>query len=232
MLGIIIPHYKNKDQLKKCQDAISKQDYHDIMVNVQDNTDDNKGFTKACNTGIKELFDECDYFVILNQDCYLKEDAITKMVAFMKRNPKCGIAGVKQLHAGNPDSIIHGGCTQAFPHGRHLGGRVSQGDCVKDGQMPWVNGACLITRKSTIIDIGLMDENFVLICSDSDWCYTARQRGWQVWYIADAECLHEQGVSLGSQDEKMTTQMKLDTLSFREKWVSAGNYRELSREIF
>ena len=232
MLGVIIPHYKNKEQLKKCEEALEKQTYHDVLVTVVDNTDDNKGFTRACNTGIKKLFDECEYFVLLNQDCYLKENALQNMVRFMEANPKCGIAGIKQLQAGNTDRIVHGGCTQAFPHGRHLGGLVSKGDCEKNQKMPWVNGACLMIRKSTVIDIGLMDENFVLICSDSDWCYTARMRGWEVWYIADAQCLHESGVSSGSEDEKINTQMKIDTLNFREKWVSAGNFRELSMEIF
>ncbi len=232
MLGIVIPHYKNPEQLKRCLQAVDDQTSTDFIVSVQDNNGNNRGFTRACNDGVKGMFNDCDYFLILNQDCYLEKNAVKNIVDFMDKNPKCGIAGLKQLKEGNPDYIIHGGCTQAFPHGRHLGGYVSKGDCNKNEQMPWVNGACLIARKSMIIEIGLMDENFFLICSDSDWCYTARLRGWEVWYVANASCLHEGGVSSKAPDEKVSNRMKLDTLFFREKWINDGTFRELSMEIF
>ena len=61
--------------------------------------------------------------------------------------------------------------------------------------MPWVNGAALAVRLESLYDIGVMDENYFLFCSDADWCYTARARGWEVWYCATADCIHETGVS-------------------------------------
>lgn len=232
-VGIVIPFYKNKDQLEKCSKAIRGQSEKNIIKRVVDNSKNNTGFTKACNDGIRELWDsDCEYFILLNQDCYLKPDAVKNMVKFMDDNPKCAIGGIKQIRDGNRDLIVHGGCTEAFPNGRHLGGSVKAGDHSENKRMPWVNGACLIVRRKAIIDIGLMDENFFLICSDSDWCYTARMRGWEVWYIADAECYHEEGVSAKQPDKKTGSIMKLDVVAFRDKWIIDSNFREMSMEIF
>ena len=150
----------------------------------------------------------------------------------MDAHPRCAIAGIKQLSSENSDLIIHGGCGEAYPNGQHLSGLVSRDDHTTSRQMPWVNGACMVVRMESIPWFGLMDENMFLIGSDSDWCYTARSRGWQVWYIAEASCVHEQGVTSGNADEKVQRQMYLDMIYWRNKWVGSDLYRELSMEIF
>jgi len=231
-VGIVIPFYKKEEQLAKCKDALKEQTLeHEVLVH--DNTHDNVGFTKAVNIGLRRFLNSKDYTVVLNQDCYLDKDALQKMVEFMDKNPRCAIGGIKQISTKDDDMIIHGGCTQAFPNGMHIVGRVSKGECSKSAQMPWVNGACVIVRNSAIPEFGLMDENYFLIGSDSDWCYTARQRGWEVWYIAEASCKHEDtGVSRGKRDRKTTLNMKLDMTYFGDKWIADGCFRELSLEIF
>ena len=232
LVTVIIPHYKKKEQLEKCKEALLTQTYPLVNTVVWDNSEDNIGFTKAVNKGFKQAdFGDGEYAIILNQDCYLKEDAVANMINFMEEHPRCAIGGIKQLSSQDENYIIHGGCLEAFPNGIHIVGDVSKGDCSKNKQMPWVNGACLIVRLDAIEDIGLMDENYFLICSDSDWCYTARARGWEVWYIADAECIHEQGISKKPIPE-FERQMLMDMIYFKDKWCEGGLFRELSKEIF
>ena len=89
----------------------------------------------------------------------------------------------------------------------------------------------MIVRKEAILDIGLMDKNYKLFGSDSDWSYTARARGWETWYVADAVVEHEQGIS-GGGDEKASQQLSLDMLYFRSKWLDGDLYKELTMEIF
>ena len=232
-IGIVIPFYKNKKQLDKCKSAIKKTEYKDLAISIQDNSKENLGFTKAVNNGIIDLWTSVEkYFIILNQDCYLAKDSIANMVKFMDEHPNCAIGGIKQISDSNKDFIIHGGCSEAFPAGRHVSGSVKRGDCAESKQMPWVNGACMIVSKEHIKRIGLMDENFFLIGSDSDWSYTARDRGLEVWYIADAECIHESGESSKPSSEKIENIMKLDIVHWRDKWITDCNYKELSKEIF
>lgn len=232
-IGVIIPVFKNPDQVKKCLKAIDDLETKcEVEVFQHDNNQKNIGFTRAINLGLK-YFEGCaDYCVVLNQDCYLKPDFIKVMVDFMGEHPKCFIAGAKQLLCSDEDIIIHGGCTVAYPAGRHIVGKVSKGDCSKNARMPWVNGACMFVNMGLLTDVGMMDKNFYLIGSDSDWCYTARLREFEVWYVADAIVTHEQGVSMKKSDQPVEYKKLLDMVYFRDKWITDGAMRELHMEIF
>lgn len=230
--GVLIPFHKNEEQLAKCKKALEGQIEY---VKHLDDSATGHGFTKTVNILISEHCMPTNlnegFAIILNQDCYLKPDAIEKMVTFMQAHPKCAIAGIKQLSSQDPDHIIHGGTYECFPTGRHEGGLVSRGDCNESKQVPWVNGACMIVRLEAIAEIGLMDPNYKMFGSDADWSYTARQRGWETWYIAEAECVHEQGASKGL-DEKMSKVFEADMRYFRDKWITDDCFRELSMEVF
>lgn len=227
----IIPFYKRQDQLDKCLAALSAST-HAIEPYIHDNSTDNVGFTKACNLGMREAMRRGHkYAILLNQDCYVQPDAVAKAVEFMDAHPKCAIAGPKQLRAEDPDIIVHGGCAQAFPTGQHFTGRVSQGQCAVSLPMPWVNGACMIVRVEALYDIGLMDEGYFLIASDSDFCFTARQRGYEVWYCAESVVLHEGGgVSSKQQSFEAMAHFNTDQRHFRDKWIGSAGW-ELLKEV-
>ncbi len=233
-IGIIIPFYKNEIQLQKCKKAIEQSVVKkDVFVEtfIHNNSEENIGFTKAVNKGLLRFLDY-DYCLVLNQDCYLNETAIQNMVDFMDKTPKCFIGGPKQISDTNEDIIIHGGCREAYPMGRHIFGSESNGDCAENKPMPWVNGACMIVRMKDLPIVGIMDEGFYLIGSDSDWCYTARQRGLEVWYIADAKVVHEQGVSARGSDKVLEYAKYIDTIYFRDKWINGELFKELALEVY
>lgn len=227
----IIPFYKRQDQLDKCLAALAASTVP-IEPWVHDNTQHNLGFTKACNLGLREAMRRGHkYAMLLNQDCYVQPDSVEKAVAFMDAHPACAICGPKQLRAEEPDLIIHGGCSQAYPAGVHFGGRVSQGNCAVSLPMPWVNGACMVFRVDSLYFTGLMDEKFFLIASDSDICFTARQRGYEVWYCAESVVLHEGGVSSkGPPDIEYAAHFNADQLHFRDKWLGSMGW-ELLKEV-
>lgn len=227
----IIPFYKRQDQLDRCLAALSASEYP-IEAWVHDNNVNNVGFTRACNLGLREsLRRGHKYAVLLNQDCYVRPDAAGNAVAFMDAHPRCAICGPKQLRAEEPDLIIHGGCQRSYPTGSHFTGRVSLGQCAVSLPMPWVNGACMVVRIEALWDTGLMDENLFLIASDSDFCYTARQRGWEVWYCAESVVMHEGG-GVSSKQPSLTymEHFNADQRYFRDKWVGTVGY-ELLKEV-
>ncbi len=230
MITVIVPHFKKQEQLVKCLEALGE----DGQAMVIDDSATGKGFTASVNEGLRAVLPFVDtdkYALILNQDCYVKPGAIKTMIGFMDAHPKCAIAGIKQLSSHNEDMIIHGGTAECYPAGRHKGGSVKANDCNESKKVPWVNGACMIVRLEAVLDIGLMDSNFKMFCSDSDWSYTARARGWETWYIADAVCVHEQGASK-TMDDKMSKIFYSDSLYFRDKWLAGEVYRDLSLETF
>jgi GT2 family glycosyltransferase len=58
-----------------------------------------------------------------------------------------------------------------------------------------VVGAFMLIRAEALAQVGLMDERFFMYAEDLDFCYRAKQRGWQVWYNADVTVLHYKGRS-------------------------------------
>ncbi|MHC4396951.1 MAG: glycosyltransferase family 2 protein [Planctomycetota bacterium] len=228
MIPVIIPAYKNKDQIEKCLACLKNQTVA-VEIFIRDNSDDNIYFTAAVNEGIKKYLDKpCEYILILNQDMYLQPGATEEMVKFMDTHPKCGIGAPLQLHSQNPDYVICAGSYQAFPLGEHQGGYLSE--FTEDEQIFWGNGACMILRKEMIQEIGLLDKNLVFLGSDSDYCFTARSRGWQVWRIASARGVHEHGASgegAGPEIEKLKVD---DMLYFGKKWLTGELYRQMAYE--
>ena len=228
MIPTIIPYYKNKNQLEKCTAHLKKQTV-EVETFIRDNNSNNIYFTAAVNEGIKKYLSQpCEYILALNQDMYLEPAAAEKMVAFMNSHPECGIGAPLHLYADDPDYVIFAGGYESFPFGKHQHGRLSE--FTEDKQILWCNGACMVLRKEMIQEIGLLDENFVLLGSDSDYCFTARSRGWQVWRIAGARGIHEYGVSGVSADVDIEILKIKDMTYFGKKWLTGELYREMAYE--
>ncbi len=226
MIPVVIPAYKQSDQLRKCLEHLSRQSVP-VDVFVRDNTRDNIYFTAAVNEGIRRyLSRDWQYVAILNQDMYLKPDAAERMVAFMDSHPTCGIAAPVQLHTEDPECVIWAGGEQAFPAGKHKWGRLAEFNF--DQEVLWCNGACMMLRRRMVQEIGLLDENFVFLGSDSDYCFTARARGWQVWRVGGAHGFHDCGESARIVDPVLEAIKAEDMLYFGRKWLTGGLYRELA----
>jgi N-acetylglucosaminyl-diphospho-decaprenol L-rhamnosyltransferase len=228
---VVIPFYKNTEELESCKSALAAQIQHVLIVSEDINGD---GFTKNANQGIVQAVTHPDFdfgtglVVLLNQDCQMEPGSLAALVKFMDEHPKAGLVSVKQL-AKDRDFITHGGTKEAFPAGRHEGGYKGRGDCNKSKKVPWANFACVCIRGQTILHCGLLDESMRMFGSDSDFSYTARARGWECWYCAEAEVIHEGGASLSESNQR---DMRYDMTKWRDKWVGAEVYKDLSLEVF
>ena|SRR5665213_1046378 len=225
---VTIPAYRAPEKLARCVAAIKAQT-NPCEIYVHDNSANNIGFTAAVNVGVRKAIQSGAEFVLaLNQDVYLQPDSCQKLIAFMRDHPRCAIAGPKQFDEKMPDVIQHGGCGQAFPYGMHVRGYRSKGDCEVSLPMPWVNGAIVCARVSAVLDFGLMDENMYLVGSDSDWCYAARQRNYEVWYCAEVEVIHEGGITSGPPILELQPGFIRDMTYWRDKWVGTKLFNLLN----
>jgi GT2 family glycosyltransferase len=227
----IIPFYKNQDQLDKCTAAIRAQTEPTVAW-IQDNNVNNLYYTKAENMGLRAAVKSGAEFAIAGtQDVYMRPDCVATLVKFMRDHPRCGIAGPKQLLASNEDVIVHAGGTIVYPAGHHHGGLVSRGDGAKSAKMGWVNGALMFVRIEAMLEFGIMDENMLMLGSDSDWCYSCRARNWEVWYCAEAVCLHEVGVSNRGGSPELVKIFQADMGYFKDKWIGSALFGRLSTEF-
>jgi GT2 family glycosyltransferase len=228
MIPVIIPYYKNKEHLDKCISHLNEQTLK-VEIYVRDNNKENIYFTAAVNEGIRKYIDQsCDYIVILNQDMYLDSLALENMKNFMDSNPLCGIGVPLQLDYTNPNYVIFAGGKEAFPSGKHQDGPLYE--FKSNEQILWGNGACMMLRKKMIQEIGLFDKNYLFIGSDSDYSFTARSRGWQVWRIANAKGIHQYGASGESYDIDIELIKIKDMIYFGNKWLTSNLYKDLSYE--
>jgi len=228
MIPVIIPFYKNKTQLDKCLLHLKQQSMA-VDVYIRDNTHDNIFFTAAINEGIRHFLEKpAKYMILLNQDMYLDPRAVEEMVNFMNRNPRCGIGAPLQLHPQSPEYVIWAGCYEAFPVGRHQHGPRHQFQT--DEPIYWANGACMILNKQMVQEIGLLDKNLVFIGSDSDYSFTARSRGWEIWRIAAAVGVHEHGASGHCADPHIEMLKINDMLYFSKKWLNGDLFNSMAFE--
>ena len=228
MIPVIIPVYGKPEQVERCLRHLHAQTVP-VEIYQRDNNVDNVFFTAALNEGILHyLHQPCDYIVLLNQDMYLEPDAIEQMVRFMNQQPNCGIGTPLEQLANGPEGQVLAGGLEAFPFGVHRTGPAPQ--FAHNAPINWANGSCMILRKTMIQDIGLLDKNLVFIGSDSDYCFTARARGWEVWRIGAARGLHEHGQSGATENPEIQLLKIKDMLYFGDKWLTGGLYRLLAHE--
>jgi GT2 family glycosyltransferase len=230
-LSIIILNYNTNDFLLPCIKGIIEHtvdlDYEIIIVdnNSTDGTvsyieqriipkydsvkliknKSNKGFAHGNNLGMKHA--NGDYYLIMNSDILIWDNALKKLVEFMNNNPKAGIAGPRLL---SPDGSLQYFAYE-FPSPLVLLYRrtplarfdfakkaiskylMTNWDHLQNKTVDWVQGSCMIVRKSATQKIGLMDEQFFMFLEDTDWCRRIWKAGYQVWYVAEIEIIHYHG---------------------------------------
>lgn len=174
----------------------------------------NKGFAKANNQGIKMA--QGRYILLLNSDTKLKEDSLSKMINFMEKEKEAGISSCMLL---NPDESIQatGGYFPSLmrlflwstflddlpfiadifgsyhPHTPKFLTRSSF--YKKAHKQDWVTGAFFLIRKEAVGDIGPLDEKFFMYVEEIDYCFRAKKKGWEVWYVPDTAIIHIGGAS-------------------------------------
>lgn len=221
MIGFVIPYYKAKEDLERCKECIVRQDVeHEIFV--YDNSIDNRYYTAAANKGIIYfLLQDTDYICLIDQDVFLEDGAIKKMLELISSKPDCGIVNACFIQKEGDEICVDTGGYACLPVGStlQLPRRI-----IEDAPMFWVSLSCCLLRPEMIEEIGLLDENLVHLCSDVDYCFTARSRGWEVWRSKAIGIHNPKSLNL-SNDLKMRKQKDIE--HFVKKW-GGGLFNELS----
>lgn len=234
VVPVIIPFYREHEKLKKCLAAIAAQSHPGCEPFVRDNTHDNILYTAAVNEGLARYGwrQDVKYLVVLNQDAYMQPDCVRQLVDFMEAQPECGIACPLQFAEASgqlPRRVSWGGSLDAFPAGRH------RHDDFASYREPfetfWANGACMMIRAEVLREIGVFDRNLRFICSDADYSFTARSRGWKVFVVPRALAEHTLAASARTVRNPHIEMVKSrDVVYFTEKWLTGDLYRRLASE--
>jgi GT2 family glycosyltransferase len=176
--------------------------------------DRNVGFTRGSNIGLAAAHG--DTLLLLNPDTVLLEGAVAALLAYLDTHPQAGIAGPRTL---NPDGTVQS-TRRRFPSPLLAAlestwlqplapGRMLDAYYVRDAddeatvEVDWVQGSCLLARRDVYVQIGGLDEGFVMYSEELDWCRRARDAGWKVGYVGSAAIVHYGGQS-SSQAQAQT----------------------------
>lgn len=196
---------------------------------------ENLGFTKANNVGLREAHG--NYLLILNSDTEVVDDALEKMCDYMDAHTDVGALGAQLL---NTDRTVQLSCrrfpsfktalfhrysllTRLFPNNKYSAEYLmTDTGHNQTMEVDWVSGACLLTRRATTDEVGLLDEGFFIYAEDVDWCYRIKKAGWKVVYYPDAKVLHHIGRATRKIPYKMTYERHRSMWRFYRKHYSRG----------
>lgn len=175
----------------------------------------NEGFTRPSNQAMQRARGR--YLLLLNPDTVILPQAIDRLVAFMESHPETGICGPKVL---NPDGSLQKPCRRGesrpwavlsyflglshlFPRRRFFTGYLlTHLDENETAKVDGVAGSCMLIRRDLVEQIGYLDEQFFAYQEDADYCFRARQAGWKVFYLPEAQIIHYGGMG-GSRVEPL-----------------------------
>ncbi len=157
--------------------------------------DKNLGFSKANNLAIRQAKGE--YILLLNSDTEVKAETFDLSIKYMIEHPDVGILGCKVLL---PDGTLDKAARRKFPNPwnsflrlfgfRKFSDYNLNAPIDQEMEVDAVMGAYLMTRRSVIDKIGLLDEEYFMYGEDLDWCWEAKQAGHKVVYYPKAEIMH------------------------------------------
>jgi hypothetical protein len=173
---------------------------------------ENRGLAAGWNAGLAAAASP-RYYLLLNADAWLVGDALERLVAFADAHPRAAAVGPRLL---NPDGTLQRSVRgfptvwrlateylflrKLAPRSRLLNAFYAGGfdhDAVREAE--FLMGSCLLVRREAVEEVGGLDEDYFLFSEEVDWCFRARQAGWQVLFFPGAECVHVGGASHGGR---------------------------------
>lgn len=213
--SIIIPYYKNKQELLFSLNLLHKylpKDVEVIVVANNPNTDEIDIsfedyivlkfpcallYSKAANIGVK--YASGDIITLLDQDIFVTNNWYESLFNKLLSDSNIGAVSSKMINPTN-NRILEYGIEYTPYNSAHIGKDLSQKSPLVKNDI-CVSSACggvLMTYKSLYTKLGGMDEDMPYICCDCDYTLKLWECGKQVWVVADSVVYHKSFTSKAS----------------------------------
>jgi len=164
----------------------------------------NVGFGRANNQALVRVRGR--YALLINTDAFVAPDTLPLTVAYMEKDPHCGVLGVKLVGSDGTlqpscryfptpwNLFVSGaGLGRVFPHTRLVDDMAWDHASVR--ACDWVPGCYYLVRRAVIERVGLFDPRYFLYYEEVDHCRAVRAAGWSVVYYPFTQVLHLGGES-------------------------------------
>jgi GT2 family glycosyltransferase len=217
LASVIVPVWNGIEFLERCLLALRTQDYSRREVVVVDNAssdgsadfvaehfpearlvrnDYNLGFAGGCNAGLRVA--DGEVLLLLNQDTEVSPDWLRHVVEALEA-PEVGVVGCKIFYPDG-ERLQHAGAWFDWPLAlaHHYGhGEDDSGAYDEPRMVEYVTGAAMGFRREVMERVGLLDEGFWPgYFEDADFCFRAREAGFEIWYRPEATLRHTESTSI------------------------------------
>lgn len=191
---------------------------------------ENFGFSRAVNIGVGTL--QTEFIMLLNPDCVVHPHTLGRLADTFDDRPDTGIVGALVF---NENGTEQRGCRRREPTllrsavtSLGLSGRF-EGVDMTDEPLPAdtlaveaVSGSAMMIRRSLLLKLGGLDEDFFLHCEDLDLCHRVRREGFQVVFQPRVSLFHRQGASTGVALRKVERLKHDGMLTYYRKHYHGG----------
>ena len=171
----------------------------------------NIGFAPAVNQVARHATE--DMVLILNPDCILEPTALRQLKTALQADSNAALAGpavrdksghiqratVRRFPSPWKSLMTASGLWRLGKWSPAFHGVEVDTKALETGVVDAVSGACMLVKRTALESIGYMDEAYKLHCEDLDLMYQLKEKGWHCLYVAEAGCVHLQGLSSRSR---------------------------------
>ena len=226
-LSIIIINFNTSDFLDQClQSIVQSRSSEEFEIIVVDNAstdghsemvkgkyptinwiqnEKNVGFVSANNQAITKA--RGMYLLFLNPDTEILDNGLGTLLDYLKNNSHVGVVGPQLLNSDRTfqhsyfsfpsftsifiEHILSARMMKWVEHPKPRSSFPLSVDVIR--------GACLMTRKSLIEEIGGMNEKMFMYSEETDLCYKIQGLQYSVQYIPTAQVIHHERKSMETQ---------------------------------
>ncbi|MBR4735430.1 MAG: glycosyltransferase family 2 protein [Bacteroidales bacterium] len=213
---VIVVTYNGMKWLDRCLGSVCGED---LFVVDNDSTDgsadyvqghfpaaklvrsaENLGFSKANNLGFQYALDHgYDYAYLLNQDAWLEEGALEKLVAAAEAHPEYAVLSPLQMTDGYKDY------DEQF--------KKILRSAQNDNSVKRVMAAHWLVRMKAVEKVGLFNETlFPLYGQDDDWCTRARYHGYKIGVVPEARAVHDRALRKEAKEKVIDRNYRVGSL--------------------
>ncbi len=255
-ISIIILHIKDILCIVDCVGSLNKITYQNFDIIVVHNgpedivlrsalspisqhitkvidTEDNLGFARGNNIGIKQaLEDGAEYILLLNDDTIVAPDFLTKLIEAAEMQQDAGMLGPKVFLYDQPQKIWFAGARFDQKDCEIVTSEFDQTDkceVSKFVESDYITGCALLARKKVIEKIGLLDERFFLYWEDVDWGLRCNNAGFKNLMITHSLIWHKPSTSSGGVNSLPRVYHKARSRLFMAKMYAPQTISKLHR---
>ncbi len=182
---IVIDNLSSDGSQGVIQEKYPEVDFIDAQQNL--------GFGKGNNIGIKKAYDAgADYVFLLNQDAWIENDTIVKLVEMANQNPEYGVISPMHLN-GNGSSLDYNfsyyiavGLSKILFSDMYLNTYEN-----KIYSQKFVNAAAWLLTRKCIENVGGFNPSFFHYSEDDNYCQRVLYHGFKIGVVPMARIYHD-----------------------------------------